>query len=94
VATHPTIFPCVDAISWILKNVEVDSRYIFNARKEPITSFIPDDLAKCYHLEDKNKKLGGQLLSELELTPKDLFPTWDKHISSSHIDPVRLKFTL
>jgi hypothetical protein len=33
VATHPTIFPCADAISWILKNADVDSRYIFNARK-------------------------------------------------------------
>jgi hypothetical protein len=78
VAAHPTVFPCADAISWILKNADVDNRYIFNTRKEPIASFRPDDLAKCYHLEAGNKKLDGQLLSELELTPKDLFPTWYK----------------
>jgi hypothetical protein len=68
----------LDSISWILKNADVDSRYVFNARKEPIASFKPDDLAKCYHIEARNKRLDGQLLSELELTPKDLFPAWYK----------------
>jgi hypothetical protein len=34
VAAHPTVFPCADAISWILKNTYVDNRYIFNARKD------------------------------------------------------------
>jgi hypothetical protein len=65
-----------------LKNANIDNRYIFNARKELIASFRPDDLAKCYHLEVGNKKLDGQALSELDLTPKYLFPTWykaDKH---------------
>jgi hypothetical protein len=46
--------------------------------KNLIASFKPDDLAKCYHIEAGNKNLDGQLLSELELTPKDLFPTWYK----------------
>jgi hypothetical protein len=78
VATHPTVFPCADTISWILKNIDIDSRYVFNARKEPIASFRLDDLAKCYHIEAGNKRIYGQLLSELELTPKDLFPTWYK----------------
>jgi hypothetical protein len=42
-----------------LKNADVDSRYIFNARKYSIDSFMPDDLAKCYHLEAGNKNLDG-----------------------------------
>jgi hypothetical protein len=78
VSAHPTVFPCVDAISWILKNVDMDSRYVFNARKELISSFRPDDLAKFYHIEAANKNLDGQLLRKFELTPKDLFPTWYK----------------
>jgi hypothetical protein len=61
-----------------LKNIDINSRYVCNARKEPIASFRPDDLDKCYHIEAGNKRLDGQLLSELELTPKDLFPGWYK----------------
>jgi hypothetical protein len=57
VETHPAMFPYADAISCILKNVYIDSRYIFNTRKEPIASFKLDDLAKCYHLEVGNKKI-------------------------------------
>jgi hypothetical protein len=61
-----------------LKKTDVDIIYIFNARKEMIASFRPDDLAKCYHLKDENKNLYGQFLIELELMSKDLFPTWYK----------------
>jgi hypothetical protein len=78
VATHPTVFPCVDTISWILKNIDINSQYVCNARKEPIASFRPDDLDKFYHIEVGNKILDSQLLSELELTPKDLFSGWYK----------------
>jgi len=55
VAVHPTIVPCAYAISWILKNADIDSRCIFNARKDSIASFRPDYLAKCYHIEVKKK---------------------------------------
>jgi hypothetical protein len=78
VATHPTVFPCTDAISWILKNTDISSRYICNTRKEPIASFRPEFLAKCYHIEEGSKRLDGKLLSEFEYTPKDLFPKWYK----------------
>jgi hypothetical protein len=37
-----------------------------------------DDLDKCYHIEVGNKRLYGQILSELDLTLKDLFTTWYK----------------
>jgi hypothetical protein len=39
---------------------------------------MPDDLDKCYHIEDGNKVIDGQLLNELELTSKYLLPAWYK----------------
>jgi hypothetical protein len=33
VAAHPTVFPCADTISWILKNIDINSQYVYNARK-------------------------------------------------------------
>jgi hypothetical protein len=57
VAAHPTIFPCADAISWILKNTDISSRYVFNERKLSIASCRPDDLSKCYHIVARNKRL-------------------------------------
>jgi hypothetical protein len=41
VATHPTVFPCAGAISWILKNIDINSRYVSNTQNEPIASFRP-----------------------------------------------------
>jgi hypothetical protein len=31
VEAHPMVFPCADAISWILKNIDINSRYVCNA---------------------------------------------------------------
>jgi hypothetical protein len=53
-------------------------RYVCNARKEPITSFRPKYLARCYHIEKGIKNLDNKLLDEFEYTPKDLFPKWYK----------------
>jgi hypothetical protein len=39
VAAHAKIFPCVEAISWIVQHVDLDTRYILNAKECPITSF-------------------------------------------------------
>jgi hypothetical protein len=39
VATHGTIFPYVDTISWIVKHVYLDNKHILNAKGHPITSF-------------------------------------------------------
>jgi hypothetical protein len=33
------VFSCADAISWILKHVDLENMYICNARGEPIASF-------------------------------------------------------
>jgi hypothetical protein len=74
VETHPTVFPCVDSISWILKNIDINSRYVCNARKEPIASFRPKFLAKFYHIEEGNKRLDDKLLSEFEYTRNTCFP--------------------
>jgi hypothetical protein len=57
VASHPVMFPCTDSITWILKNIDVNGRYICNARKDPIASFKPEYLEKCYHIEKGSKKL-------------------------------------
>jgi hypothetical protein len=76
VATHPTIFPYAYSITWILKNTNISNRYVCNTRKEPIASFRPKYLAKCYHIEKGIKRMDSKLLSEFEYTPKDLFPKW------------------
>jgi hypothetical protein len=41
VEAHPTVFPFVDVILWILMNIEINSRYVCKERKEPIASSIP-----------------------------------------------------
>jgi hypothetical protein len=76
VETHPTMFPYAFSIAWILKNIDVNGRHIWNARKEPITSFRPKYLAKCYHIEKGSKRLDKNILSDFEYTPTDLFPKW------------------
>lgn len=76
VEAHSTVFPCADVIRWILKNVDVNDRYVCNARKDPIASFRPEYLAKCYHIEKGSKKLDNKLLNEFEYTLKGLFPKW------------------
>jgi hypothetical protein len=78
VETHPTVFPCIDSILWILKNIDINSRYVCNARKEPISSFRQEFLSKCYHIEEGNKRMDRKILSEFEYTLKDLFPKWYK----------------
>jgi hypothetical protein len=39
VAAHTTVFPCAEAISWIVKHVDLETRFILNAKGHPITSF-------------------------------------------------------
>jgi hypothetical protein len=57
--------------------VDLENMYVCNARGQPITSFHPTDLAKCYHLEKGTKKLDNELLGGLNTT-KDLCHTWYK----------------
>jgi hypothetical protein len=63
VVAHPMVFPCIDIISWILKNIDINNQYVCNAKKEPIASFRLEFLAKCYHIEERNKILDSNLLS-------------------------------
>jgi hypothetical protein len=44
--------------------------------KDPIASYKPNYLEKCYHIEKGSKRLDNTLLGEFEYTPKDLFPKW------------------
>jgi len=39
VESHDVVFPCVDAIIWIINHVDLENRCVCNARGEPITSF-------------------------------------------------------
>jgi hypothetical protein len=39
VVAHIFVFPCTDAITWILKNIDLGNIYVCNFRSEPITYF-------------------------------------------------------
>jgi hypothetical protein len=72
------VFPCVDAIAWILKHIDLGSRYVYNSRNEPIALFRLEDLARCYRLNKGTKKLDNKLLTKFECIAKELFPRWYK----------------
>jgi hypothetical protein len=57
--THTMVFHCADAISWIIRHVDLDNRYILNAKGKPIKSFRSYDIASYYHLE-RGSVFGGQ----------------------------------
>jgi hypothetical protein len=78
VAAHPPVLPCADAIAWIIEHVDLQNRYILNARGEPIASFQAADLAKYYHLEKGPQKLDEDLLSKFPYKGNDLFKIWYK----------------
>jgi hypothetical protein len=78
VESNPVVFPCANTITWILKNIDVNGRYVCNTRKNPIASFKPEYLAKIYHIGKGIMKLDNKLLNEFEYIPKDLFPKWYK----------------
>jgi hypothetical protein len=78
VAAHPAVLPCADAIAWIIEHVDLQNRYILNARGEPIASFQASDLAKYYHLENGTQKLDVELLNKFPYKANDLFKIWCK----------------
>jgi hypothetical protein len=63
VTAHIVVFTCVDAISWIIKHVDMGNRCVHNSKGEPIKSFQPEDMAKCCHLEKGEKNLENNLLN-------------------------------
>jgi hypothetical protein len=75
VATHVFVFLCIDVITWVLKHVDLENRYVNNAMGQPIASFHPADLNKCYHLERGTKKLDSELLGVFKHIAMDLCPT-------------------
>jgi hypothetical protein len=66
VVAHPTLFPCANSITWILKNIYVNEKNVCNTRKDSISSYKLEYLAKCYHIEKGIKRLDSKLLSEFE----------------------------
>jgi hypothetical protein len=66
VAACAAVFPCTDSITWRLKHIYLRNIYVCNFRRDPITSFQPKDLEKCYHLKKGNNKLDKKILAEFE----------------------------
>jgi hypothetical protein len=73
-------FPCDDSIGWIIKHVDTGKRSIGNAKGEPIASFRPEDLGKCYHLDKGTRKPDNKILDEFQQTAKEIYPKWYKLI--------------
>jgi hypothetical protein len=73
VATHVVVFRCIDTISWIIRHVDLDNRYIIYSKGKPITSFHVSNLASYYYLER------GSLLLDEELIKK--FPHKEKYLT-------------
>jgi hypothetical protein len=77
VTSHVVVFPCVDAISWIIKHVDLGSRCIHNAKGEPIASFDPRTW-KNVITSTKERKIDNKILDEFQHTTKELCPKWYK----------------
>jgi len=78
VATHATIFPCTNAISWIVWHVDLDNRYILNTKERPITSFQESNIASFYHLEKGDLSLDEEVIKKFSLKENDLCKFWYK----------------
>jgi len=78
--THAMVFSCVEAISWIVQHVDLETRYILNSRDYPIESFHPSYIASYYHLDKGEISLDKNLIKEFPLKVKDLFKFWYKSI--------------
>jgi len=78
VATCFAVFSYANSIAWILKHIKLENRYIYNARGDPIVSFEPTDLEKCYHLEKGTRNLDYELIIWFKRIDKYLVYIWYK----------------
>jgi hypothetical protein len=69
VATHAVVFPCAEAISWIVKHANLDKRLIINAKGKPVASFHPLMIASCYHLDEGELALDDELVKGFSHSP-------------------------
>jgi hypothetical protein len=69
VATHVVVFPCAKAISWIVRHVRLETRYILNSKEHPIASFEASTITSCYHLE--NREIIERVIAQFVLVPKE-----------------------
>jgi hypothetical protein len=76
VASHETMFPCEKSISWIVKHVDLETRYILNAKIHPITSIEASIIYYCYHLEEIDKSLDEKPKNKFLHNPKDILKAW------------------
>jgi hypothetical protein len=89
VATHTTVFHCADAILWIIRHVDLDNRYILNAKGKPIASFRAYDIASYYQLERGSLLLDKDLIRKFLHKEKDLFKIWYNPDKTFKIRPSR-----
>jgi hypothetical protein len=75
-ATHATMFACVEAISRIVKNVNMEITFILNSQGHPIISFQDSLISSCYHLEDVEKALQMKLVKNFPHNPRELLKSW------------------
>jgi hypothetical protein len=87
VAAHPMVFPCVDSITWILKNIDVKDRFVCNARKDPIASFRPEYLASVITSKREVRSWIERSLVSLNTLPRICFPNGTGSTDSSNTDP-------
>jgi hypothetical protein len=66
------MFPYIETISWILRHVDLEIRYILNDKIHLITSFEASIINSCYLLEDGDKSLDEKLIKKFLHNPKEL----------------------
>jgi hypothetical protein len=72
VTAHASIFPYVEAISWIVNHADLDTRYILNVQGFPITSFQASVIFSYYHLEEGEKVLDKNIVKIFLHIPMEL----------------------
>jgi hypothetical protein len=70
--THTAVFPCVKAISLIVRHANMETRYILHSKIHPITFFKDFIITSYYHLEDEEKLLDEKLIKKFSHKPKEI----------------------
>jgi hypothetical protein len=72
IAAHSAIFPCAEAISWIVRHAHINNRQIINAQGRLVASFQPSVLISCYQLTQEEMTLDDELVKGFPHKPRDL----------------------
>ena len=67
IATRPKLFPCSEAISWILPKVDVTTMILANIAKQGYVAYSPSYVSLAYHLPPAQVYLTEDWLKEINL---------------------------